>query len=240
MKKIRCLLFGAILTFACAGSVETSTDTGETSATSEAISQCLANKDYQYNELLTKADVAKYVDIDESSFKENISRTEGKYGYCTYSWASERPKIERTILGRDVEIPDNNQVTIKLLDFYTDNDLENYEKGSAIELFDQGYKKLSPSEYDKLLANMAEKLGDKQKELERAKKMLDSRMNFQYKPIHDLGDRAYWKWSDYGIELVVLIGKARFTIESKTTGEPETSLDHAIHFAQEVLAKCEA
>jgi len=232
MKNIIHLLFAICILSACAG-------TGDNGQKSSAISQCLEDKDYQYETLLTKADIAKYVTIDEASFKKEISPTKGKYGSCTYSWESGRPKIEKAIAGRDVKLSDPNQVTIKLLDFYTDEDLERNQQESAIDLFDMGYKKLSQEEYNKILANIEKRLGDKPKDLARAKKMMESRMDFTYKPIENLGDRAYWKWNDYGIELIVLTGNARFTILSKTTGKPETSLEHAVDFAKEVLAKCE-
>lgn len=224
-------MFVVILFSACAGK-------GGNEHKSDDISQCLADKDYDYEALLTKADIAKHVTIDEASFEMKISPTKGKYGSSTYSWESGRPKMEKVIAGRDVKLSDPNKVVIKLLDFYTQEDLEKNKQDSAIDLFDMGYKKLSQEENNEILANLEKKLGDKPEDLARAKKMMESRMDFTYKPIDNLGDRAYWKWNDYGIELVVLTGNARFTILSKTTGEPETSLDHAIHFAKEVLAKC--
>lgn len=223
-------MFVVILFSACAGK-------GGNEHKSDDISQCLADKDYDYGALLTKADIAKHVTIDEASFEMKISPTKGKYGSSTYSWESGRPKMEKVIAGRDVKLSDPNKV-LKLLDFYTQEDLEKNKQDSAIDLFDMGYKKLSQEENNEILANLEKKLGDKPEDLARAKKMMESRMDFTYKPIDNLGDRAYWKWNDYGIELVVLTGNARFTILSKTTGEPETSLDHAIHFAKEVLAKC--
>lgn len=226
-------MFVVILFSACAGK-------GDNEQKSDAISQCLADKDYDYEALLTKADIAKHVNIDESSFKKEISATKGKYGSCTYTWESDRPEkdIISKVTGAVHKRPDKNKVTIKTLDFYTQEDLEKNKQDSAIDLFDMGYKKLSQEENNEILANLEKKLGDKPEDLARAKKMMESRMDFTYKPIDNLGDRAYWKWNDYGIELVVLTGNARFTILSKTTGEPETSLDHAIHFAKEVLAKC--
>ncbi len=234
MKKILYILIGASIILGCSG-------TGNTTSESNAINQCLADKDYKYEELLTKADIAKYVSIDESSYEMKISSTKGKYGSCSYSWKSDRPDKEITskATGSIFKRPDMNQVTIKLLDFYTDEDLKINKQESVLDLFDMGYKKLSQAEYDELLANFEKKLGDKPKELAQAKKMMESRMKFTYKPVDNLGDRAYQKWTDYGIELVVLTERAKFTIQSKTTGEPETSLDHAIHFAKEVLAKCE-
>lgn len=224
-------MFVVILFSACAGK-------GGNEHKSDDISQCLADKDYDYEALLTKADIAKHVTIDEASFEMKISPTKGKYGSSTYSWESGRPKMEKVIAGRDMKLPDPNKVVIKLLDFYTQEDLEKNKQDSAIDLFDMGYKKLSQEENNEILANLEKKLGDKPEDLARAKKMMESRMDFTYRAIDNLGDRAYWKWNDYGIELVVLTGYAKFTILSKTTGEPETSLAHAIHFAKEVLAKC--
>lgn len=236
MKKILYLLFSAGIMSACSG-------TGETSAeSSDAVGQCLAAKDYKYEELLTKADIAKHVSIDESSYKVDISSTKGKYGSCVYTWESDRPEKEITskVTGSVFKRPDKNQVTIKMLDFYEDSDLKLYEQDAAIDLFDQSYKKLSQAEHDELLANMKKKLANNTDGFEKAKKMMDARMKFTYEPVANLGDRAYWKWNDdYGIELVVLAGSARFTILSKTTEEPETSLNHAVQFAEEVLAKCE-
>src|SRR5690554_485968 len=88
------LLCSTLLLFACSGTGESSTESSTESATesSSAIGECLAAKDYQYQELLTKADIAKHVNIDESSYEEKISTTKGKYGSCVYSWESERPE----------------------------------------------------------------------------------------------------------------------------------------------------
>lgn len=240
MRNILLLLFSVVLCTAC-GNQESNT-ASKTSAESDAISECLAAKDYKYEELLTKADIVKYVSIDESSYEMDISSTKGKYGSCVYSWESDRPEKEITskVTGAVFKRPDMNQVTIKMLDFYEDSDLKLHEQETASDLFDQGYKKLSQAEHDKLLANMKKKLANNPDGFEKAKKMMDARMKFTYEPVADLGDRAYWKWNDeYGIELIVLTGTAKFTILSKTTGEPETSLNHAVEFAKEILAKCE-
>lgn len=239
MKNILLLLFGVALCTACGNQEGT---TSKTSTESDAISQCLAAKDYKYEDLLTKADIAKYVDIDEASYKQEISSTKGKYGSSFYKWESDRPEKQITskVTGAIFKRPDMNQVTIKMLDFYKDDDLKRYKQDSALDLFDQSYKKLGKAEYDELLANMKNKLTNNSDRFEQAKTMMDKRMKFTYEPVENLGDRAYWKWrDDFGIELVVLTGTARFTILSKTTGEPETSLDHAVQFAREVLVKCE-
>lgn len=235
MKKLLSFLVSAHIILSCSGSNSTETEIG-----SNSISSCLEAKDYKYETLLTKADLAKYVNIDESSFKQEISTTKGKYGSCVYSWKSDRPdkEIISKVTGATFKRPDMNQVTIKMLDFYTDEDLATHKQETAVDLFDRGYKKLSQTEYEELLANFEKELGEKPKELAQAKKMLESRMKFEYKPVNNLGDRAYQKWTDYGIELVVLTGNAKFTILNKTTGFPETSLNDAVNFAHEVLGKC--
>lgn len=242
MKKTLYILIGTGL-LSCSNTGNADTDktyTDKARTEFNAISQCLEDKNYQYETLLTKADIAKYVPIDEASFKEDIASRKDKYGSCVYSWTSDRPEKEivSKATGATFKRPDRNKVTIKLLDFYTDKDLKTHNQDSPADLFDQGYKKLSQAEYDELLANLEQKLRDKPEDLARAKKMLDRRMKFKYKPVETLGDRAYWKWTDYGVELVVLAGRARFTILSKTAGDPETALEHATHFAREVLAKC--
>ena len=244
MKKVLYILLTAGLLSACSGDGENLKESEpinpvKTSAKSEAVGQCLADKDYKYEELLTKDDISKYVSIDEPTFKQEISSTKGKYGSCVYTWKSERPETEMDINGTKFKQPDRNQVTIKMLDVYTDRDLKRYKQDGAINLFDQSYKKLSQEEYDQLLANMKKRLGNNEKGFEDAKKMMESRMNFTYEPVENLGDRAYWKWNkNFGIELVVLTGATTFTILNKTTAEAETSLDHAVKFAKEVLAKC--
>lgn len=238
MKNIFYTLLSALFILSCGDSKNNSKSNTNTNVKTTA---CLQNFDYQYHKLLTKADISKYINIDEPSYKMDISSTKGKYGSCVYSWDSERPEKEITskATGMVYKRPDKNQVTIKLLDFYTDEDLERNKQESVPDLFDQGYKKLSQTEYDELLTNFEKKLGDNPKELAQAKKMLKNRMKFTYKPVDNLGDRAYWKWTDYGVELVVLTGNAKFTILSKTSGKPQTSLEDAIKFAKEVLAKCE-
>lgn len=203
------------------------------------VARCLMAKDYKYEELLTKADVSKHVSIDESSFKMEISPTKGKYGSCDYRWDSDRPDMEIEILGYNVPVPDHNQVVIKMLDFYSDAQLKLYQQEDAIALFEQSYKRLSQSEYDELLANLEKAYANDPSGFETAKGFLDARMTFRYEPIDNLGTRAYWKWHDeYGIELVVLSGAARFTIETKLSADAAPSLDLAVKFAREVLAKC--
>jgi len=203
------------------------------------IDACLMAKNYKYEELLTKSDIAKHVTIDEGSYKVDVSPTRGEYGSCRYEWHSNRPDIPMELLGQVISVPDKNRVTLKMLGFYTDGELKRYSQASAIELFDQTYKKLSQQEYQELLANLTKEYANDNAGFEQAKGFLDARMAFTFEPVANLGNRAYWSWhEEEGITLVVLAGAAYFTVESKTTADTTTSLEHAVHFAKEVLAKC--
>lgn len=205
----------------------------------KARASCFEKFDYKYEELLTKGDVAKHVAINEATYKEKISVTKGVYGYCEYQWLSNRPDLEIEISGQIIKGPDMDMVKLTKLDFYTDRELKLYSQSSALALFDQAYKKLNPSEYEMLLANLKKEYAGDPKGYEEAKGLLDARKNFAFQPVEDLGDRAYWKWNDtYGLELVVLAGSARFTIETKLSTEARGTLPVAVKLAKEVLAKC--
>lgn len=223
-------LCSALLLFAC------SKDTGDKDKVGTS---CFEKFDYRYEDMLTKADVAKHVTIDEPSFKMNISSTKGEYGDCSYEWRSDRPDLELEISGQILKAPDRNRVKLTRLTFYTDSELKLYSQESALSLFNQSYKKLSQSEYDELLANMKKEFGENTTRFKEAKGFLDTRMKFTYQPVENLGTQAYWKWDDrYGIELVVLLGSAHFRVETKVTDKANSTLEAAVKFAREVLAKC--
>lgn len=233
MNNLLSLALGAAVLFvACA-------DKKEDLIQDDGIGACLMAKNYKYEELLTKSDIAKHVTIDEGTYKVDVSPTRGEYGSCSYEWHSNRPDIPMELLGQVISVPDKNRVMLKMLGFYTDGELKLYSQASAIDLFDQSYKKLSQQEYEELLANLAKEYANDQAGFKQAKGFLDARMEFTFEPVANVGNRAYWSWDDeHGIKLVVLAGAAYFTIESKTTGNATTSLEHAVHFAKEVLAKC--
>lgn len=233
MRKYCYALLCALVTVVACG------DKGKTLEGDDNMARCLMAKDYQYEALLTKADVAKHASIDEGSYKMEISPTKGTYGSCTYTWDSDRPDLEIELLGQIIRAPDRNRVVVKMLDFYTDSDLKLYKQADALALFDRSYKPLSQSEYDELLAALEKEYANNPSGFETAKGFLDARLNLVYESLANLGDRAYWKWHpDYGIELIVLAGAAHFTIETKLSAEAPASLDLAVKYAREVLAKC--
>src|SRR3546814_12182122 len=62
-----------------------------------SISACFQAMDYQYDALLTKADIAKHVTIDDASYKLEISPTKGTYAPCVYTWDSARSNDRRVV-----------------------------------------------------------------------------------------------------------------------------------------------
>lgn len=215
------------------------TDAGTDPDKALSAAHCFKAMDYDYEALLSQADIEKHVSIDAATFKKTVSSTKGKYGSCDYSWKSDRPDIQLEISGMTIQQADRNRVAIKMLDFYDHEDLKRYNQESVTNLFDQGYKVLSPEEYEGLLANLQQQFAGSPEKLEQAKGFLDARMTSAYTPLDGLGDRAYWKWSDnHGIQLVVLHGPTQFTIETKLSAEAQPSLDAAVQFAKAVLGKC--
>lgn len=206
---------------------------------SKQITSCFKEYGYAYEKLLTKADISKHVTIEENSFETEISTTTGEYGSCTYTWDSDRPDLHVEMAGHTIPYPDINRVTLKMLHFYSEDETKLYSQKSAIDLFDQSYKKLDQAEYEELLDNLREKYKDDKEGLGQAEGFLKARMNLSYEPLDHLGDRAYWKWhEEYGVELVVLTGSVHFTLQSKTSADQSSSLKDAVNFAEEVLSKC--
>ena len=203
------------------------------------ISDCLAKFNHKYEDLLTAADVTKHIPIDEASFKQDISTHTGTYGSCSYKWDSDRTTTMEILPGHVYEMPEYNRAEIKLLSFYKPSDLELYNQSSIIELFDIGYRKLEDDEYAEMLTNLERAYAGKPEELETAKNLLEIRRNFNYTFVEGLGSSAFHKWHDeYGIELVVLVGAANFTIATKVSADKQVNLDLAIALAREVMAKC--
>ncbi|NLO69982.1 MAG: hypothetical protein GX102_03360 [Porphyromonadaceae bacterium] len=250
MKFLRIFFLLAIAaTISCTGSknessesststVSVKTDKTNNKAVIDA-AKCFIAMDYDYEKLLTKEDVAKHTSIDEASFKKDVSPTHGEYGSCTYTWDSDRPDISMTTSGMTFNLPDQNLATVKSLKIHNEDDLKLYNQSDVISLFETAYKKMSRQEYDEMIARLESEYANDPDRLNQAKGFADARMNLDYGPVDNLGERAYWKWSDkFGIELVVLQGAVQFIIAAKTSSSAETSLPVAINLAKEVLSKC--
>lgn len=204
-----------------------------------ASSDCLKGFNYEYEKLLTKQDLSKHLQIDDSSFKTEVRPNKDNYGSCQYKWDSNRPEQEMELLGQIIKVADPNIVEIKNLNFYSQKDLELYNHKSFIDLFEMGYKPLSDEEYNSLKSNLEKEFANNKVALDNAVKLLDIRKSSSYQVVDNLGTRAFWKWNDlHGIDLTVLAGSAKFSIASKTSGNAQESLATAVKLAQEVLAKC--
>jgi len=230
MKKVLFLFIAASLSAAC------SKDDAEPSW-NDKFGVCFQNFNYQYETLLAKADISKHLPIDEATYKLDVSPTKGQYGSATYSWSSDRPDFPVVILGYTFMQPDLNRAELTQLHFYDAKELELYSQESVIELFDIGYRKLSDAEVKEMRENLEREYAGDPAGLEQAHKFLDARLSFNYERV-EVGDRAYWSWDQYGLELNVLAGTVSFSLRSKFSSEAATTLPIAVALAKEILAKC--
>src|SRR5690606_7134663 len=143
----------------------------------------------------------------------------GQYGNATYSWDSDRPAFPVEILGYVFMQPDQNRVEFTQLHFYDAKELELYSQQSVIDLFEIGYRKLSDSEVKEMRDNVDKHYADDPAGLEQAHQFIDMRLNFNYHLVEQVGDRAYWSWGQYGLELNVLAGTASFSLRAKFSAE---------------------
>lgn len=231
MKKVHILFIATGLLAACSKD-----DSGPT--WNDKFGSCFQNFDYQYEKMLTKADVNKHITIDEASYKLDVSSIKGQYGNATYSWNSNRPDVEMELLGQKFMVPDQNRVEFTQLHFYNAKELELYSQQSVIDLFDIEYRELSDAEVKEMRENLERQYASDPTGLEQANKLLDARLNFNYKRLDQLGDRAYWSWGQYGLELNVLAGTASFSLRTKLSAEAATTLPITVALAKEILTKC--
>lgn len=208
-------------------------------STNDKYTTCLKNFDYQYEKLLTIEDIRKHTSIDDVSLESEIGSIKGEYGYSKHRWASDRPDLKMELLGQTIQYPDRNTVEIKLLSFYSKEDLTLYNQKTIPDLFNMGYKVLSNAEVEKITENYEKEYANDPAGLKNAKELLEIRLKSQYNSLANLGESAYWKWHDeHGIELSVLSGAVTFTIVTKVSADSKKSLDVAVSLAKEVLAKC--
>ncbi len=200
---------------------------------------CLQNFDYQYEKMLTKADIGKHLTIDEATYKLDVTTMKGQYGSATYKWDSDRPAFPVEVLGYVFMQPDPNRVEFTQLHFYDAKELELYNQQSVIDLFERGYKKLSDAEVKEARESLDKHYADDPAGLAQAHELLDARLTFNYHLVEQLGDCAYWSWGQYGLELNVLAGTASFSLRTKFSAEAETTLPIAVALAKEILAKCQ-
>lgn len=246
MKKLSLLIFSSMLLVACGSgdSSETSTPSQNKTSNNTKVSDCLAKFNYDYDKMLTKEDILKHVsNVDAATIKSKLDKKEKvnapEYGECEYSWPSDRPKFEIKISTVSIKKDDDNKIIVSRLKNNEDSKVENVSSA-----FDRAYKTLTEEEIEEMNKRIEKSMADKsEKEKKMAKGFVKQRGKFKYEFVNNVGDKAYWKSSQNilapgGVELVVLAGKAQFTIDVKVSTDQAENLDIAKKMANEVIAKC--
>lgn len=237
MKKMIFLTGMVFLLFSCNSGKKESSETSNDGKTEKSSSNvdsksydCLKKFEDDYSLLLTKEEMTSVHPIDF-----NVAEVElrsGSYGQHIYQWSSDRPTFTMEVSGMKMELPDQNTVGVKNLSFYSDKtDLK-----SVIGTFDMAYKLLSDKELDQIQRNL-DKAKDEVKET--GKDLMKVRAKMSWDFVEGLGSSAWYKWNEqWGGELVVLAGKANFTIVIKISNDPDENRELAKELAEKVIAKC--
>lgn len=226
----------AFVMFSCdSGKKETSnansTDRTETSSKKNAGKSYDCLKDFQedYEALLSKAEMSSVYPISD---KAEVNLSPGSYGQHIYQWKSDRPSFTMEVSNMKMQVPDQNTIGIKNLSISSStSDLESIRK-----FFDMSYKKLSEEELAQIESNLDQAEDDVK---ETGKGYMEARVKSVWEAVDGLGSSAWYKWSEqWGGELVVLAGKANFTILTKINADPAENKELAIKLAEKVIAKC--
>lgn len=241
MKKTVFLLGMVFALFSCnSGKKESSEANSESNSDvkSEKVSskssgktyECLKKFEENYDLLLTKEEMTSVYPFNTDAAK--VELRSGSYGQHIFQWPSDRPTFTMEVSGMKMNLPDQNTMGIKNLSFYDDvSDLK-----SNIEIFDMGYKQLS----DKELAQIDKNLDKAEDEVKKTgKDLMEVRAKSAWQAVDGLGSSSWYKWNNqWGGELVVLAGIAKFTILTKISSDPEENREIAKKLAEKVLAKC--
>lgn len=223
----------SILLFSCDSGETTSSDgKGENTNGNNAGLNCalLAEMEEDYSQLLTKEDMASVYAIDFDKAKEDLRS--GSYGEYIFSWPSDRPEFAMEMSGMKFNVPDKNTIGIKTFSYYTgDTDMKSFT-----ETFDMGYKELSEEELERINRN----LNKQEEEIKSTgEDMMVIRGKRSWEFVEGLGTSSWYKWNNqYGGELAVLAGRAKFYIIIKISDNPQENRDLARKLAEKVIAKC--
>lgn len=237
MKKSVLLLGLVFALFSCnSGNKESSSsasdeDSDKVSVNSSAKTyRCLEEFQDNYEKLLTKEEMAQIYQIDFDSAEVDLSS--GTYGKYEYSWPSDRPDLEYEMSGMKIKGADKNLMGVSMLSFNSDKSDMNANK----DHFDMGYKELSNDELKKIEENLSKQSDEVQKT---GKDMMKVRAKRSWEFVDGTGSSAWYKWDDrYGGEMVVLAGKAKFTVKVKVSDDPSQNKGLAMKLAEMVMQKC--
>lgn len=224
----------ASLTFSCTEGRFLRVIAGDSSNSTDLIkvSDYLETFNYDYARMITLEDIEKHFNIDLGIVEKKDGGIRGEYGFTTYLWPSDRPDIEIKTAAETIYIPDLNSLGIKELSFYDNSSAE------TIDLFSMAYREFSQAELEKMNADLEKSYTDLV-QLEKVRSLLKNREGRHYDLVENIGTRAYWKWGEsFGGELVALVGRAKFTITTKVSNDPDQNLELARKLAQEVINKC--
>lgn len=231
MKKTAILVGVVFLLFSCSSGEKGSSEADSTNSTNSGKSyDCLKEFEDNYGGLLSQEEITAVYPVDFDNAKEELRS--GSYGEYIYTWPSDRADMNLEISGMNVSVPDQNIIGVKMLSFYSDDT----ELKSARATFDMGYKELSDQELKQIQDNLS-KQSDEIKES--AEGFMAVRNKRVWDAVDGLGSSSWYKWNEnYGGELVVLAGRASFTVVMKTSKDPDANRKMAIKLAEKVLAKC--
>ncbi|MEO8772998.1 MAG: hypothetical protein ABI263_00050 [Gelidibacter sp.] len=237
MKKTLFLTGIVFLMFSCnSGSKESSETTadGKTKKVSNKDNSksydCLKKFEDDYSLLLTKEEMTSVYPINSDKIKTQLRS--GSYGEHMYQWPSDRPTFFMEISGMKMELPDQNTMGVKNLSFYSDKS----EMKSTIATFNMAYKELSQEELDRIQESLAKQ---KDEVKQTGEDLMKVRAKRSWVFVDGLGSSAWYKWNEqWGGELVVLAGKANFSIITKISNDPEENRELAKKLAEKVIAKC--
>lgn len=233
MKKVAFLVGIAFVLFSCnSGNNESSSSNSDKSAeTLNKSYDCLKEYQEDYSGLLTKEDMTAVYSFDLNTAK--VELRPGNYGRHIYSWLSDRPDLEYEVSGMKLKGPDRNTMGVALLSFYSDDS----DMKSTRKLFDRGYKQLSEKELKEIENNLSKQNNEIKKT---GKDMMKVRKKSNWDFVENIGSSSWYKWNNqFGGELAVLAGKAKFYIRLKISDDPQENLEVAKKLAEKVLAKCD-
>lgn len=236
MKQLLLLLGIITVLFSCNSKKKESSEKEVTiiehnSKTDDLSYDCLRAYKDDYKGLISKKEMAGIFPIDFDVAKEELRS--GSYGEYSYNWPSDRPDLNLEISGTRIKTPDQNIMGIKSLSFYS----EKSQLKSNLDNFNMGYKNLSQNEMDKIQKNL-ESEGDEVKKT--GKDLMKVRAISIWEAVEGIGSSAWFKWNDnYGGELAVLAGKAKFIVVIKVSDNPDENKQLAKEFANRILSKCQ-
>lgn len=232
MKKVLFILTVALVSFSCVSDKKKSSEIEAELEENrpDRKSACLREFEDRYDELITKSEMASVYPFNEEEAKISISNK--SYGHHTISWPSDRPNLNLKVAGTEMNVPDENSMSVAVLNFYSDESaLE-----EVLKQFERGYKQLSEEELEQINKNL-ENAAEENREINQ--KLMDARTKMNYAYINNIGSSAWYKWNDdYGGELAVLANRAKFNVRMKISKDSLENLEYSKKMAILIIEKC--